>query len=151
MGAYGSKLREPKEVSQNPRDPKWIISHAKEAELDIPDVERLWKRFQALGCDKFGVLTISSDLREVTANFGEDVFVKNIWRNLKTTSANGEVTFLTFINLMKFSQSAHLSEKLRAVFHLLNKGSPLTEEILFRVMKHVYGATPEHEVLTSCW
>lgn len=37
-----------------------------------------------------------------------------------------------------------------AVFHLLNKGSPLTEEILFRVMKHVYGATPEHEVRASC-
>lgn len=44
----------------------WITKHAELSELSIVETERLWDRFQQLGCDDSGIITtnyISSDLR----------------------------------------------------------------------------------------
>ena len=42
----------------------WITKHAELAELSIVETERLWNRFQQLGCDESGIIQASYVNRE---------------------------------------------------------------------------------------
>ncbi|XP_064605860.1 uncharacterized protein LOC135470715 isoform X2 [Liolophura sinensis] len=99
----------------------------------IPEVERLWQRFQQLGCDQNGVLSLTEPL---PPHIEEDAFVRNILKSMK--SQGGHVSFQSFLMALKWIECESVEKKMRATFHLLNNGDPLDRSLLAKILKRVY-------------
>ncbi|ESO84756.1 hypothetical protein LOTGIDRAFT_236111 [Lottia gigantea] len=139
MGAYTSSfVVEPSRenaVSKttNPQKANWITSHAIATELTIAEVERLWLRFQQLGCTSNGILT-SDTLKEPKLN--DDAFIRNFLRTFKCK--DGSMTFETFLRGLKWCESQGLETKIRAIFKMLNNGGPITKDMFSKIAKRLY-------------
>eukprot|EP00058_Branchiostoma_floridae_P028196 XP_002613687.1 hypothetical protein BRAFLDRAFT_107097 [Branchiostoma floridae] len=111
MGAYASSFQGDAgslvgELT-DPNQPNWITAHAEACALDIPEVERLWQRFQQLGCDSTGVLAQNQALQ-----LTQDVFIKQSLRQVPRDE-NGGITFQTYCNAAKWMSIAEVEDKLR--------------------------------------
>lgn len=125
------------EVSQHthPSKANWITVHAITAELSIAETERLWLRFQQLGCNKDGVIT-----EEIATNnpvLSSDAFSRNIMKKF-TLNQTKNVTFENFLRGLKWCETADLNEKLRGVFRLLNNGNPVQKATFVKILERVY-------------
>ncbi|KAK2152737.1 hypothetical protein LSH36_320g04000 [Paralvinella palmiformis] len=138
MGQISSNFLPESDVSLLPEDltpdkANWITAHAVAAKLSIVEVERLWKRFQQLGCNTHGELATSDFQKHEIAS---DIFAKNILTALKSPS--GRVEFLTFLNCAKWAESSPYNDKITAIFYLLNAGETINRQLLMRLVKRVY-------------
>jgi len=125
----------------HPSKPNWITSHAISTELSIAEVERLWLRFQQLGCNQDGILT-SETLS--TPKLSSDVFVKNILKYFK--NKDGYVTFESFLKALKWSESQEINVKSRAIFQMLNNGQPIPKDMFKKILMRIYPNEPEKEI-----
>ncbi|GFN74764.1 ankyrin-3 [Plakobranchus ocellatus] len=147
MGAYSSSfIANPKSnvaVSSfsHPSKPNWITAHAIATELSIAEVERLWLRFEQMGATKDGLLT-----PQVLASpaLSSDVFVKNILKCFK--SADGNISFESFLKALKWCESQEMQVKARAMFQMLNSGNPIPKDIFLRILSRIYPEESEEEV-----
>ncbi|XP_046359618.1 uncharacterized protein LOC124137388 [Haliotis rufescens] len=117
----------------HPNKPNWITAHAIATELSIAEVERLWKRFQQLGCTVDGILT-EDKLR--APQLQSDAFIRNILKQFK--AGDGTISFETFLRALKWAEMQDNRTKARAIYSLLNNGKPLNKDILSRIMRRVY-------------
>ncbi|WAQ97327.1 hypothetical protein MAR_030017 [Mya arenaria] len=138
MGQYASIFITPanKAVSKNthPRKPNWITAHAIASELSIAEVERLWVRFQQLGCNPDGELTDSTIMK---ADYSQDVFMKNILKKYMEGNTK-KVTFENFLRALKWVEQSTIDEKIRAMYHFLGNGQPLTPDLMVKILERVY-------------
>jgi len=125
----------------NPNKPDWIVKHAEVTNLALVEVERLWKRFQQLGCDSSGALGPDVLTRSPASN---DVFAKNVLGSL--LGSKKRITFYTFLNVMKWAEERPAEDKLKAVFGLLNYGDPVSKDQMFKVLKRTYPYDTEESV-----
>ncbi|XP_033747001.1 uncharacterized protein LOC117332222 [Pecten maximus] len=138
MGSYASQFLTPvgEEVSQHthPSKANWITVHAITAELSIAETERLWLRFQQLGCNKDGVIT-----EELAAKMSvsSDAFSRNIMKKF-TLNETKNITFENFLRGLKWCETAELNEKLRGIFRLLNNGNPVPKTTFVKILERVY-------------
>ncbi|PVD38938.1 hypothetical protein C0Q70_01563 [Pomacea canaliculata] len=150
MGVYSSSfVINPQSSSavssySHPSKANWITAHAIATELSIAEVERLWLRFQQLGCNQDGVLS-PEVLNSPTLT--SDVFVKNILKYFKTP--DGRVTFETFLRGLKWSESQDVQVKARGIFQMLNNGNPIPKEMFGRILERVYPGTDKQKALRS--
>ncbi|XP_050393569.1 uncharacterized protein LOC126811742 [Patella vulgata] len=139
MGAYTSSFvvepnRENAVCRQtDPFKANWITSHAISTELTIAEVERLWLRFQQLGCNQHGILTAET-LKDPKLN--EDAFTRNILKTFK--SRDGSMTFESFLRGLKWCESQDVGTKARAIFKMLNNGGPINKEMFSKIAKRLY-------------
>ncbi|ELU16815.1 hypothetical protein CAPTEDRAFT_225193 [Capitella teleta] len=144
MGLYASTFREDglPVVSSFTRPSKadWITAHATATGLAVVEVERLWLRFQQLGCNKEGFLTSDVLLRPPASS---DIFIKNIVTTFRKD--DGNIAFQTFLNAMKWAETTTMEHKIRGIFCLLNNGEPVTKDILIKVFKRTYPDDTEEE------
>ncbi|XP_078576538.1 uncharacterized protein LOC144862123 [Branchiostoma floridae x Branchiostoma japonicum] len=144
MGAYASSFQGDAgslvgELT-DPNQPNWITAHAEACALDIPEVERLWQRFQQLGCDSTGVLAQNQALQ-----LTQDVFIKQSLRQVPRDE-NGGITFQTYCNAAKWMSIAEVEDKLRGVFKLLNRGKPVDRNIMKRILSKLYEEESEETI-----
>ncbi|XP_070543978.1 uncharacterized protein [Ptychodera flava] len=138
--------------------PDWLTAHAKACKMDLPDVERLWSRFQYLGCDDRGVLDEPTLQRKVK----DDVFLKQIVRYFPR-DREGNLHFQTFCNAMKwferpdpFSEMNSLEIKIRAIFKTLNGEEPVSQDLLTNILSKIYAGesredlSKRSQLLMSC-
>ncbi|XP_067946605.1 uncharacterized protein [Watersipora subatra] len=117
----------------NPKQKDWITKHATLTRFSIVEVERLWTRFKQLGCDENGVLDRKSILQ--MPRFKDNVLL----RNMLLAMADGEqVYFHTFLNAMRWVNTASVDERTKAIFALFNNGSALTEDLFGKILKRIY-------------
>lgn len=122
----------------NPSNANWITVHAKTSGLSMAEVARLWMRFQQLGCNAKGVIT-DEQIRMRNSPIAEDPFLRNIMTKIKDQPGpEGKVTFISYINLMYWIETATKEEKLRAVFSVLNNGNPLSDVLIKQVLSKVF-------------
>lgn len=138
MGQYASNFLVPEDeaVSKvtHPSKPNWITSHAIAAELSIAEVERLWVRFQQMGCNEDGDLTEEA-IRK--SSYSTDVFVRNILRKFEAASTK-KITFENFLRALRWVEGAELEEKVRGIFYLLNNGNPVNTDLMTKILERVY-------------
>ncbi|KAL5018874.1 hypothetical protein ScPMuIL_004596 [Solemya velum] len=138
MGQFASSfiMTESKAVSRytKPDQANWITSHAIASELSIAEVERLWLRFQQLGCNEEGVITEEMLKMSPIQN---DVFMRNIMRKFMSP-ASRMITFENFIRALKFFEEADLETKIKGIFGLLNNGNPVHKDLLTKIFERVY-------------
>jgi Ca2+-binding EF-hand superfamily protein len=147
MGSYSSSFVregavELRTTGTHPSKPNWITSHATVTELTIPEVERLWCRFQQLGCNEDGVLEVEVLKRPPASS---DVFARNILDSFVGTD-NRLIEFRTFLNAMKWAEQSDIYDKVRAVFNLLNRGEPVPKNVLQAVLRKTYTDDSEQEI-----
>lgn len=147
MGVYSSAFAvDPQSSSavssySHPSKANWITSHAIVTELSIAEVERLWLRFQQMGCNADGILT--PDVINSPA-LSSDVFVKNILKYFK--NQNGLISFETFLKALKWCETQELREKARGIFQMLNNGNPIPKDLFEKIMSRVYPNYSQDEV-----
>ncbi|KAK7506169.1 hypothetical protein BaRGS_00002281 [Batillaria attramentaria] len=147
MGVYSSSFvispQNSSAVSKysHPSKANWITAHAIATELSIAEVERLWLRFQQMGCNQDGVLTTEAMM---SPSLTSDVFVKNILKYFKTQ--DGKITFETFLRALKWCEVQDLQVKTRGLFQMLNNGNPIPKELFQRIMSRVYPNDRPEEV-----
>ncbi|XP_053392830.1 uncharacterized protein LOC123564227 isoform X2 [Mercenaria mercenaria] len=138
MGQYASVFIVPsgKAINKvtNPNKPNWITAHAIASELSIAEVERLWVRFQQLGCNKDGELTDEA-IRK--SEYNQDVFMRNILRKYMDGTTK-KITFENFLRALKWCEQATQDEKIRAIFHMLNNGNPVNPDLMVKILERVY-------------
>lgn len=138
MGPYASVFITPanKACSRNtnPKKPNWITAHAIASELSIAEVERLWVRFQQLGCNPD-----SGELTEAALNksdYSQDVFMKNILKKY-FEGATKKITFENFLRALKWTEQATIDEKIRAIYYFLGNGNPITPDLMLKIWERV--------------
>ncbi|XP_076458628.1 uncharacterized protein LOC143292324 [Babylonia areolata] len=147
MGVYSSSFvvspQDSNAVSSysHPSKPNWITAHAISTELSIAEVERLWLRFQQMGCDSDGVLT--PDVIN-SAALSSDVFMKNIMKYFK--SRDGSISFESFMRALKWCETQELRDKARGIFQMLNNGNPIPKDLFGKIMSRVYPNDRPEEV-----
>ncbi|KAL5018869.1 hypothetical protein ScPMuIL_004591 [Solemya velum] len=138
MGQFASSfiMSESKAVSRytQPDQANWITSHAIASELSIAEVERLWLRFQQLGCNDDGVIT--GEMLK-TLPIRTDVIMRNIMQQFMSSTSR-MITFENFIRALKFIEEADLETKIKGIFRLLNNGNPVHKDLLTRILERVY-------------
>lgn len=138
MGQYASLFIVPSGNAINkvthPSKPNWITAHAIAAELSIAEVERLWIRFQQLGCNKDGELTDDA-IRK--SEYNTDVFMRNILRKYMDGSTK-KITFENFLRALKWCEQADLDDKIKAIFHMINNGNPVNPDLMVKILERVY-------------
>lgn len=136
MGQYASSFIVPEKDAvtkhTNPKKPNWITVHAVVTELSIAEVERLWFRFQQLGCDENGEI-LEANLQSLSIQ--DDAFSRNI---LKKFVQNKKITFENFIRGLKWSETGTTEEKIRGLFQLLYNGQPIPKAIFTKILERVY-------------
>ncbi|KAL8568865.1 hypothetical protein ACOMHN_009685 [Nucella lapillus] len=147
MGVYSSSFvvnpQDSNAVSSysHPSKPNWITAHAISTELSIAEVERLWLRFQQMGCTDDGDLT--PDVVNSPA-LSSDVFVKNILKYFK--GQDGTITFESFLRALKWCETQELRDKARGIFQMLNNGNPIPKDLFGKIMSRVYTNDRPEEV-----
>lgn len=138
MGQYASVFIVPSAKAINkvthPSKANWITAHAIAAELSIAEVERLWIRFQQLGCNKDGELTDEA-IRK--SEFNSDVFMRNILRKYMDGTTK-KITFENFLRALKWCEQAPIEDKVRAIFHMINNGNPVNPDLMVKILERVY-------------
>lgn len=138
MGQYASNFLVPEAEAINkgthPSKPNWITSHAIAAELSIAEVERLWVRFQQMGCNDDGDLTEDAMKK---ASYNSDVFMRNILRKFQAASVR-KITFENFLRALKWVEQAEIEDKVRGIFYLLNNGNPVDPDLMTKILERVY-------------
>ncbi|XP_060074865.1 THO complex subunit 1-like [Ylistrum balloti] len=138
MGSYASQFMAPvgDEVSQHthPSKANWITVHAIASELSIAETERLWLRFQQLGCNKDGVIT--EDLA-TKMSISNDAFSRNLMKKF-TLNQTKDITFENFLRGLKWCEIAEPTDKLRGIFRLLNNGNPVPKTTFVKILERVY-------------
>ncbi|OWF56527.1 uncharacterized protein LOC110446688 [Mizuhopecten yessoensis] len=138
MGSFASQFMTPdgEEIAQHthPSKPNWITVHAITAELSIAETERLWLRFQQLGCNRDGIIT--EELAGQTS-VSSDAFSRNILKKF-TLSQTKNITFENFLRGLKWCEIADLNDKLRGIFRLLNNGNPVPKTTFVKILERVY-------------
>lgn len=120
----------------HPSKADWITAHAVATDLAIVEVDRLWLRFQQLGCNEDGVLELEVLERPPASN---NVFAKHILSSFVTTRENQEViTFEAFLGAMKWAEMAPEIDKIKAIFNMINSGQPVTKDLLYMILKRTY-------------
>lgn len=136
MGQYASNFTVPDKDAvtkhTNPKKANWITVHAVSSELSIAEVERLWFRFQQLGCNENGEIP-EADLQSLAIQ--DDAFSRNI---LKKFMVNKKVTFENFVRGLKWCELSTVDEKLRGLFRLLYNGQPIPKAIFTKILERVY-------------
>lgn len=137
MGSYASAFLVPdgEEASQHthPSQANWITVHAIAAELSIAETERLWLRFQQLGCNEDGEITETIAAKLAIQN---DAFARNIIKMF--TSKTKVVTFENFLRGLSWCETAELDDKLAGTFRLLNNGSAVPKAMFVKILERVY-------------
>ncbi|CAL1528833.1 unnamed protein product [Lymnaea stagnalis] len=147
MGVYSSSfVMEPtSEMAvaniSHPTKPNWITAHAISTELSIAEVERLWLRFQQMGANSDGLLTLEA---LTSPKLSSDVFVKNILKYFK--SSDGNISFESFLRALKWSESQELPLKAKAIFQMLNNGNPIPKDIFQKILSRIYSDQNEDEI-----
>ncbi|BFZ02870.1 hypothetical protein BsWGS_05908 [Bradybaena similaris] len=147
MGVYNSRfVIEPNsEVAvsgfSHPSKPNWITAHAISTELSIAEVERLWLRFQQMGANQDGVLTPEA---LTSQKLSTDVFTKNILKNFK--SSDGNISFESFLRALKWCESQDPQVKVKAIFQMLNNGSPIPKDIFQKILRRLYPEGSDEEI-----
>lgn len=138
MGQYASSFLVPEEdaVSKvtHPSKPNWITSHAIAAELSIAEVERLWVRFQQMGCNNDGDLTEDAMKK---SSYSTDVFMRNILRKFQAATAK-KISFENFLRALRWVEQAEMEDKIRGIFYLLNNGNPVDKALMTKILERVY-------------
>ncbi|XP_077999427.1 uncharacterized protein LOC144452247 [Glandiceps talaboti] len=118
----------------------WLTAHAKACGMELPSVERLWSRFQYLGCDDRGVLDEPTLQQQVK----DDPFLKQLVRFFPR-DREGNLYFQTFCNAMKwfekpdqYNQANSLEIKIRAIFKTLNGGESVSQDQLTTILSRIY-------------
>jgi len=125
----------------HPSKPNWITAHAVSSELSIAEVERLWLRFQQLGCNQDGILTPDT---LSTVKLTSDVFVKNILKYFK--GKEGSVSFESFLKALKWCEGQEINVKARAIFQMLNNGNPIPKEMFKKILNRIYPNESDVEI-----
>ncbi|XP_013409735.1 uncharacterized protein LOC106173230 [Lingula anatina] len=151
MGAFVSDIQGDKstivEELTSPSKGDWITLHSEITGVTMVEVERLWLRFQQMGCDENGIL--SEETVKNNPKFKDDVFVRNVL--VKFADQKGDIHFQTFLNAMEWFEESDIETKLKATFSLFNNGNPIYPEMLERIIKRVYSEDSEasHKRLTQ--
>ncbi|CAD5125787.1 DgyrCDS13999 [Dimorphilus gyrociliatus] len=156
MGSLATKFREEGSKvspSTHPRSPEWITVHSRACNLAVVEVERLWMRFQQLGCTENGVLPRQAIER---LNLKDDLLATNVLKSLQTAySENEMITFHAFLLMNLWVVECCDVEKfkfdalLRAIFTLFNNSDPVDKDTLITVLRSVYPHEDEKEVKRS--
>ncbi|XP_041364711.1 uncharacterized protein LOC121380045 isoform X2 [Gigantopelta aegis] len=109
--------------------------------MSIAEVERLWMRFQQLGCNREGVIT--EIVLKTEPQIKNDAFVRNIFKNMK--SRNGAVSFESFLRALKWTEIQDTQSKVKAIFHLLNNGKPVDKNLFTNIISKLYPEAPPQE------
>ncbi|KAK7113198.1 uncharacterized protein [Littorina saxatilis] len=147
MGVYSSSFVVTPQSSNavsgysHPSKANWITAHAISTELSIAEVERLWLRFQQMGCNADGVLKPEAIN---TPALSSDVFMKNIMKYFK--NPDGTITFETFLRALKWCETQDLRQKARGIFQMLNNGNPIPKDLFGKIMSRVYPNDRPEEV-----
>lgn len=136
MGQYASNFTVPDKDAvtkhTNPKKANWITVHAVSSELSIAEVERLWYRFQQLGCNENGEIP-EADLQSLPIQ--DDAFSRNI---LKKFMVNKKVTFENFVRGLKWCELSSVEEKVRGLFRMLYNSQPIPKAIFTKILERVY-------------
>ncbi|KAL4240729.1 hypothetical protein ACF0H5_001517 [Mactra antiquata] len=139
MGQFASLFIVPKDKAinkvTNPGKPNWITAHAIAAELSIAEVERLWIRFQQLGCNRDGDLTEDAMKK---SDYNGDIFMRNILRKYIPSDGSKKITFETYLRALKWCEQATLDDKIKAIFFMINNGQPINPDLLVKILERVY-------------
>lgn len=148
MGAYASGFAGDREQTlssiTHPSRADWITAHAVATDLAVVEVDRLWLRFQQLGCNEDGVLELEVLDRPPASN---NIFAKQILSSFVGRHGDREViTFETFLNALKWAEMTQEIDKIKAIFNLIHNGQPITKDILYKVLKRAYPDDTEESV-----
>lgn len=149
MGQFASNFTVPEKDAvtkhTNPNKPNWITVHAVATELSIAEVERLWFRFQQLGCNQDGEI-LEADLQSLPIQ--DDAFARNI---VKKFMVNKKVTFEQFIRGLKWCELSTTEDKLRGLFRLLYNGQPIPKAVFTKILERVYTQPQDkHNIGKTC-
>ncbi|CAF0728665.1 unnamed protein product [Brachionus calyciflorus] len=145
MGAYRSvfeKNEEEKKINLSPSKGDWITGHADLTGLAVVEVQRLWIRFNQLGCDAKGYLPKRQIER---GELSRDIFMKNIISNIPKEK-DGSFSFLVFLKFMQWVESADLQQKLKYIFNFLNNGDDLNLDIIDKLLRKLYPNSGNNEI-----
>uniref|UniRef100_H2Z5M9 EF-hand domain-containing protein n=1 Tax=Ciona savignyi TaxID=51511 RepID=H2Z5M9_CIOSA len=134
MGAHGSlfAVEDNAIVKIKPSNPKWLFKHAEACGMPFSEVQRCWRRFQILGCNKKGVLSLSSEIWK-----SEDKFIQQALRQLPWTN-KGTLSFQVYLNVCRWFSQSDILIKLTVIYGLINQYKPIDENILQRMLIHIY-------------
>ncbi|PAA80817.1 hypothetical protein BOX15_Mlig001396g1 [Macrostomum lignano] len=120
----------------NPSRADWITEHAVATGLSVVEVERLWLRFQQLGCTSEGLIT--NDVLRKRSIYSEDTFLRKFIGYLRDDfRSDGKVTFQNFCNAMYWIEKATARDKLNAIFNYLNNGNPLDKDTVRQILPKI--------------
>nr|XP_002126880.1 uncharacterized protein LOC100185292 [Ciona intestinalis]XP_026691255.1 uncharacterized protein LOC100185292 [Ciona intestinalis] len=134
MGAYASLfgVEDSQTVKIKPNNPKWLFKHAEVCEMPFSEVQRCWRRFQVLGANKKGVLTVESQIWK-----SNDKFIQQTLRQLPWSN-KGILTFQVYLKVCKWFNQADEILKLKVIYGLINHNQPLDGEVLQRIIALLY-------------